>query len=812
MPAPFSGLVVWARRNWWAILIGLIAVSAGGVAALVLEARRDEPSVIMVPASCSLSADRVVDVRLRGGGEVARLGRGEEGEIEVGGEPCGTATVRNVEAIIVEGAAGSQTLVVDLSDGAFAPGFSDEGDGSSEIEITVDLRSGDDTVAIQGGDAADRFAVTVAGVNLNAAESSPDVDVTMRGVESLRVAGGGGDDGITASPEGEAPATRPLLLAGEEGDDELVGGSTDDVLRGGPGDDILQGGPGDDELAGGEGHDVADYGEVTTRVEVVLPEGRATGATGDDTLTEIEGATAGAGDDLLIGDEADNDLRGAEGDDVLVGGSGDDTLDGGPGQDTADYSLAPTRVTVDLGAGEATDASRGSDTVADVERVLGGAGADRLRGDDRGNVLQGGPGNDDLHGGDGADRLFGDDGDDLLEGGGGTDVVRGGPGDDRVRGGPGDDALEGGIGDDALEGGRGTDTADYSRAQRSVEVDVAASEAPSDGSRGADTLEGIEDVVGGDRSDVLRGDAGGNVLVGGDGDDVIRGGGGDDTMAGQGGDDVLRGGAGGDTLRGGDGNDVLQGGVGDDALDGGPGTDTASYATAGASVVVDLDAGAALTGGDADDLVRIEDVIGGQFSDRIIGNGATNVLWGGPGNDHLSGNAGNDVLRGGPGDDTLRGGRGDDRLDGASGNDRLAGEEGDDTLDGGEGVDVADYVRTSEAVAVDLEAGTAEHGRSTDRLTAIEVVFGSRFGDTISGDDGANTLRGLGGADAIFGMVGDDLLVGGPGPDTLDGGPGDDICFGDADDDTFISCETERRQPLSGAVRARAGSARARKE
>lgn len=122
MPAPFSGLEAWARRNWWAILVGLVVVAAGGVAALVLEPRRDEPPGVTVPASCSMSADRVVDVRLRGDGEVARLGRGEDGEVEVNGGPCGAATVRTVEAIIVEGADGSQTLIVDLSNGAFAPG------------------------------------------------------------------------------------------------------------------------------------------------------------------------------------------------------------------------------------------------------------------------------------------------------------------------------------------------------------------------------------------------------------------------------------------------------------------------------------------------------------------------------------------------------------------------------------------------------------------------------------------------------------------------------------------------------------------
>lgn len=784
-----------------------MALAAGGVVGLLVEASRDEP-LITIPSACTLSPDRVVDVRLRGDGERARLRRGRDGEVELNDEPCGAATVRGVEAIVVEGAEGSQTLIVDLSGGAFAPGFADEGDGSSEIEITVDLRAGGDTVAIEGGDGAEQIALSVAGVNLGAAESSPDTDLTLRGVESLSVAGGGGDDRISANPEGEAAATRPLVLAGGDGDDELIGGAADDHLRGGPGDDTLRGGTGDDELAGGEGDDLADYRDVTTPVEAVLSEGRVTGAAGEDALSEIEGVAAGAGDDLLIGDEAANSLIGAEGDDVLVGGAGDDVLDGGPGQDTVDYSFAPRGVRVDLALGEARDASGGSDAVADVERVLGGAGDDLLRGDPGGNTFEGGPGDDDLRGAGGADRLSGDEGDDAVDGGGGNDVVRGGRGGDAVRGGPGHDVLEGGIGSDALEGGRGSDTADYSRARRRVEVDLAATEAPSDGSRGSDTLRGIEDVLGGTRDDTLRGDAEGNVLVGGEGDDDLRGGGGDDTLNGEGDDDELRGGAGDDTLRGGDGGDLLLGDDGSDAIDGGPGTDVASFATAGSAAVADLDAGRALVGRDTDNLVRIEDLIGGPLADRLIGDAATNVLSGGPGNDALSGGDGNDVVWGGPGADILRGGAGDDRLDGATGNDRLAGEQGDDALDGGEGVDVADYTSAAAGVGVDLAAGFAEIGPTVETLTDIERIWGSRYDDTIAGDDGANLIRGLGGADTISGLGGDDLLVGGPGPDSISGGEGDDVCEGDPEEDTFTSCETERARE---SATARGGSARARR-
>ena len=41
----------------------------------------------------------------------------------------------------------------------------------------------------------------------------------------------------------------------------------------------------------------------------------------------------GAGNDVLVGGDGDDDIKGDEGDDVLIGGDGVDTLDGGPGDD-----------------------------------------------------------------------------------------------------------------------------------------------------------------------------------------------------------------------------------------------------------------------------------------------------------------------------------------------------------------------------------------------------------------------------------------------------------------------------------------------
>jgi len=60
--------------------------------------------------------------------------------------------------------------------------------------------------------------------------------------------------------------------------------------------------------------------------------------------------------------------------------------------------------------------------------------------------------------------------------------------------------------------------------------------------------------------------------------------------------------------------------------------------------------------------VIIENAIGGEGSDRLIGNKARNTLKGGSGADTLTGASGDDRLYGGTGDDLLSGGAGRDRF------------------------------------------------------------------------------------------------------------------------------------------------------
>ena len=222
-----------------------------------------------------------------------------------------------------------------------------------------------------------------------------------------------------------------------------------------------------------------------------------------------------------------------------------------------------------------------------------------------------------------------------------------------------------------LQGGNGTDTASYAISAAGVILNLT-SNTGSGGDAAGDSFSSIENVTGSAFADVINGSAGANVLDGGAGDDVLAGRAGADTLLGgagsdtanyiasaagvgvnlantavSGGDaagdsfdsienlsgsnfaDVLTGNAGTNALSGADGDDALVGGAGADALDGGAGIDTAYYVASAAGVTVNLLTGTG-TGGDAqgDTLTAIENVVGSDLNDTLIGSAAANALTG----------------------------------------------------------------------------------------------------------------------------------------------------------------------------------------
>ncbi|WP_342642598.1 M10 family metallopeptidase [Rhodoligotrophos ferricapiens] len=164
------------------------------------------------------------------------------------------------------------------------------------------------------------------------------------------------------------------------------------------------------------------------------------------------------------------------------------TIWDGGGRDRYDFSNMHEPVTVDLRPGKASFIAparatqepegvhpRGvilnallynGDPRALIEDATGGAGDDRIHGNEAANhirgrdgddVLSGDAGDDKIEGDDGDDTLYGNDGDDELHGGEGKDQLFGGAGDDRLFGESGNDRLDGGTGENWLFGGDGND-------------------------------------------------------------------------------------------------------------------------------------------------------------------------------------------------------------------------------------------------------------------------------------------------------------------------------------------------------------------
>ena len=237
---------------------------------------------------------------------------------------------------------------------------------------------------------------------------------------------------------------------GGNGDDILIGNDVANILTGNAGNDQLEGGLGNDTLNGGAGIDMASFRTATAGIVLALAgDGVYNTTLGSDTFISIEGLTGSAFNDTLSGNAADN---------FLEGGGGNDTLNGGGGNDTAIYRSATEGVTVDLAILIAQNTTgAGTDTLNNIENLIGSGYIDKLYGNAFANILYGEAGSDELDGRDGNDTLYGGLGNDAITGGLGNDQLFGDAGNDTLNGGDGDDTLDGGLGDDTLTGGAGRD-------------------------------------------------------------------------------------------------------------------------------------------------------------------------------------------------------------------------------------------------------------------------------------------------------------------------------------------------------------------
>lgn len=319
---------------------------------------------------------------------------------------------------------------------------------------------------------------------------------------------------------------------------------------------------GNDQITG-NGVTEVRFTQATAAVTVTFGAGGTGSAatSGGGNAANIGTDTFTGGVRMVIGSRFGDSLTGS--DDAaaerLWGDAGDDTINGGGGSlDVASYRNATAGVVVFLLSGWASDGTGGTDTLTNIEGVVGSELADTIVGTIGANQLSGQNGNDSLFGADGDDSIAGDDFD-VFSGAFGTSDVND-TGNDYIDGGTGADSMWGGLGDDTYVvdntadvvtedagTGTGTDTIITS-------VSLAALAANVENV----TLTGTAvSAVGNSGANRMIGNTKANSLNGAGGNDVVAGGGGNDTLIGSIGNDTLVGGAGADRLTGSAGLDVF---------------------------------------------------------------------------------------------------------------------------------------------------------------------------------------------------------------------------------------------------------------
>jgi Ca2+-binding RTX toxin-like protein len=672
---------------------------------------------------------------------------------------------------IITGTTGNDTIRTAAAGGSLGglPDATDTGD-------MIFANLGDDTV--------------IAGSGADTIDGSDGNDVLDGGI---------GDDSITGGPGNDT-------IDGGDGNDTIDGGDGADLLRGGADNDIIRlgsngpalgveiafGGSGNDDLTGngsagsfahlfgGEGNDtirglsnnlnLADYADRALAVIANLGAGTASvGGIETDTLIGVRGIRTGAGNDTITGSDFN---------DIILPGLGSNIASGGLGFDRISYADLSAGVTVDLIANTATKSGDGStDTLSGFEVIQGTNYADTLRGDNLDNELRGLAGADILDGRGGFDTvnyntvftagpgnlIFADEGSFPLTTGVTVNLFTGTATDpwgdtdtlisiESVIGTRFADDLTGTTFADGSrssmfgEGGNdtfrapsanSTATPNYTRDTAAVRVNLSSSTVNLGGTDvaalsaldsfgGTDTFVGIVSIRGSNFNDFIQGGAANERLEGEGGNDDIRGGAGNDRVRGNAGDDALFGEDGDDQLSGGPGTDTYSGGAGYDLID------FSADGTPTQGVVASLATGAITDPfGNAENLGAVNDIemlIGTALADDLEGKGFTdgNVAF-------LQGRQGNDTLRAPAG----------------AGHQVVADYSSDPDF-GNDGIGVIANLA--------LSASIVDGWGNTDTLVGINGVRGSRFDDSIIGNDLGGWFRGEAGNDLIQAGAGFDVL------------------------------------------------------
>lgn len=510
-------------------------------------------------------------------------------------------------------------------------------------------------------------------------------------------------------PSGYRPSIYDSLrhknLIGSFGPDKIFGGSNADKIEGREGDDILNGGAGNDTLLGGSGDDYLLGGRGDDRFN---------GERGIDTVSytdlshkqdsvtlvfQSDGSGYGIVTRASSHRSSRTELDRFSSIEVFVGGRGTDGLDFA-------HLSARTIVTATLGdSGSATHFSLIledkiiNESCFSFENVTGGYGDDILTGNKAANLLNGGSGNDILRGNGGKDH---------LEGGGGDDVIYAKLGD-IINGGAGNDTL---ILEDA-----GT-----------LRIDLSSGkvyDAPS--GRLLLTATGIENWQAGTGTTIAFSFpfASGRFFYGSGASEIFSG--------------------------------------------SGKGSDTVSYERdntgQGVQIYLDTGNGYVMSGGFAqgDKLISVENIIGSNANDILVGDQKKNLLVGGKGDDLIT-VYGNDQ---GQFDDVIDGGEGNlDRVSFAGyANDAGKGALRENQtgiyvdLNQGKAWDSftthTGILAVTDLAQVDINSLAASYAT----LKGIEVVSGTSDADILVGDDRNNTFIGSLGDDYIDGESGQDTVI-----------------------------------------------------
>jgi Ca2+-binding RTX toxin-like protein len=543
----------------------------------------------------------------------------------------------NLEDIAFVEHSGGRYVLIDKPAGTF--GFANEDDA---VAAGAGTRPGDTFVYAEVPPSIEITLVTDEDLEFTIPYNDVPTEVHITGSGTAHVTTGSGDD----------------FIATGSGNDTIHTGGGNDVVQAGGGDDGIVGGEGggDDIYDGGPGINTVSYPSATHSVLIDLnlqdrfpqstlggttigallggvqpvpydphlPVGYAEGEDiGTDVLINIQNATGGQGNDIIIGNDQANVLDGGTG--------GNDTINAGGGDDIINYTVSVGGGVDIIDGGADTDTLVISGTADDdtIHVVTSGSTITSIEGMTPTNVesytlkgLGNGANGDTLDYTGTTTSVTVDLGAGTATGFGlivGIENVIGSSVGDSLTGDSGNNRLDGGAGADTMVGGLGNDT---------YVVDNVGDVVTENANEGNDTvLSSLADYTLAANVENLTLTGTGNINGTGNGDANV--------ITGNSGNNRLDGGIGADTLIGGDGNDTyVVDNIGDVVTEAGTGIDTVE-----SSISYTL-------GANLENLTLTGSAVSGT------GNGGANIITGNADDNTLTGGGGNDTLFGGAGTDT----------------------------------------------------------------------------------------------------------------------------------------------------------------